>query len=88
MKKKELPEVQIAHKRSNQSEDTESVKAASHRPQKQENLKDLMDSLSTKEKQKPVSETIMGNPDPNAIWSAGTESLSPTKADDGLASGV
>ena len=50
---KELPEVQIAHKRSNQSEDTESVKAVKHQTQKQDNLNDPMDDdskdLSTKE---------------------------------------
>ena len=31
--KKESPEVQVAHKRSNQSEDTEPVKAANHQPE-------------------------------------------------------
>ena len=75
---KEFPEVQIAHKRSNQSEDTESVKAAKHQPQKQDDLSDHIDGLPTKEEQKPLTETVMCNPDPNAVWSA--EALSPTKA--------
>ena len=47
-----------------------------------------MDGLPTKEKHKPLTETVMCNLDPISVWSAGTEALSPTKADDGLASGV
>ena len=45
-----------------------------------------MDDLSTKEEQKPLQETVMCNPAPNAVWSVGTEVLPPTKPDDDLAS--
>ena len=77
----------MTQKGSNQSEDTESVKTAKHRPQKQEKLSDPKDSLSTKKEQKPLPETVICNPDPNAVWLAGTEARSSTKAEDGLASG-
>ena len=55
---------------SNQSEDTEPVKPASHQPEKQDVLSDLMNALSNKEEQ---PETVVSNPDPNAVWSADTE---------------
>ena len=73
---------------SNQSEDTEPVKPTSHQPEKQGNLSDHTDNLPIKEEQKPPTETEMWKTDSNSVWSAGTEALSPTKADNGLASGV
>ena len=73
---------------SNQSEDTEPVKPTSHQPEKQGNLSDHTDDLPIKEEQKPPTETEMCKTDSNSVWSAGTEALSPTKADNGLASGV
>ena len=78
----------MAHKESNLSEDTESVKAANHQPENQDVLSDHTDDLPIKEEQKPPTETEMCKTDSNSVWSAGTEALSPTKADNGLASGV
>ena len=50
----ELPEVQVARKESNQPEDTEPEKSASHQPERQDILSDHVNGLP-EEKEKKVS---------------------------------
>ena len=73
----------MASKGSNQPEDTEPVKSASHQPVRQDVLSNLVNGLPDKKEQKVLPETVVSNPGPNAAWSAGAKSLSWTKADDG-----
>ena len=63
----------MAHKESNQSEDTESVKAANHQPEKQGISNDLTNDLPIKEEQKPPTETEICKTGSNSIWSTGVE---------------
>ena len=69
-KEEEDGDVKNGNGGSNQSKDTEPVKPSSHQPEKQDVLSDLMNGLSNKEEQ---PETVVSNPDPNAVWSADTE---------------
>ena len=70
---KNFPEVQEAHKESNQSQDTNPVKVANHQPEKQGMSSDLTDDLPIKEEQKPPTETEICKTGSNSVWSAGVE---------------
>ena len=73
----------MARKVSNQPEDTEPVKSASHQPERQDVLSYPVNDLPDEKEQKVTPEIVVSNLGPNAGWIAGTKALSRKKARDG-----
>ena len=73
----------MARKGSNQPENTEPEKSASHQPDKQEVLSDPVNPLPDEKDLKGTPKIVVSNLGTNAGWSAGTKALSQKKARNG-----